>query len=107
MSIADPHEIIMSLFESGDVPLLTEGTTSDFKFRTTFFIIMLLFVSYKFLTNTKKPVEKIYPKYYTIKEVKIITIDDIYDELVKQEIKCPDIVIKQVILETYKMLYDH
>ena len=41
LSIADPHEIIMSLCESGDVPLLTEGTTSDFKFKTTFFVVML------------------------------------------------------------------
>lgn len=64
-----------------------------------FFIIMLFVVGYKLyksITN-KKPIEKTI-KFYVVNES--LTLDNVYKELIKQEVKYPDIVIRQCILET-------
>jgi len=64
-----------------------------------FFIIMLFIVGYKLYKTVtdNKPVEKTI-KFYVVNDT--LTLDNVYKELVKQEVKYPDIVIRQCILET-------
>ncbi len=69
-----------------------------------FFLIMLLSVGYKMYLNAFKEEskQKIYPKYYVDnkKNNDSLTLDNVYQELINQGIRYPDIIICQVILET-------
>ncbi len=69
----------------------------------TFFIIMLclfIFILIKNV-NTKQIKKKVYPKHFVKSENKdSISLDLVYNELIRKEVKYPEIVICQVILET-------
>ena len=42
LGIYDPHEIVLSMFETGDVPFLASNTNKEFKYKSIVFIFLLL-----------------------------------------------------------------